>query len=222
MNKTPRVKDAGFTLLEMLIVIVAIAILMSLLLPVLSQARGQSLKMACANNLKQIGVACSSYEIDNDGYPVVAYQPGEYYYQLLDDYLGFPGGWKLANDKTMNVFRCPVASDKNPWSKEQWQYTSFSGNHDIHPFIAPWATTPVMGRVFNMRDPSHSYSLTDGYEGWAGNILEPKKFADFRHGVSINILFMDSRVGSENFSASPFLDIATGGGDPPSTNNLWY
>ena len=48
----------GFTLLEMLVVIAVIAILAGLLLPMIGRARQTALKGSCANNLRQIMLAC--------------------------------------------------------------------------------------------------------------------------------------------------------------------
>lgn len=64
--KTPRsFLLAGFSLLELLIVIASISILVGLLLPVMANLRERSSEAQCVTQLRQVGVAFSVYAADN-------------------------------------------------------------------------------------------------------------------------------------------------------------
>src|SRR5580692_11312853 len=73
----------GFTLVELLVVMTIIAILASLLLPVLSHAKEKGYRAQCVNNFKQLGAAIQMYADDHgDQLPGPIWQG---FYEMYDN-----------------------------------------------------------------------------------------------------------------------------------------
>src|SRR5689334_21366059 len=90
--------DAGFTLLEVMVVIAIIAILAALLFPTLRNAKEKARRTACAGNLRQINLGLRMYSDDSSDKaprtPGTTNSPGiswSGYKTLMKSYLGING-----------------------------------------------------------------------------------------------------------------------------------
>ena len=118
-----------FTLIELLVVIAIIAILASMLLPALQQARARAHITACSNSFHSVGKAGLMYSDDNKGFYPMLYNADRWSlssrFALAGDktgkltpYLGIEqkapvGGWYLYKDALeTSKFACPAVDGR--------------------------------------------------------------------------------------------------------------
>lgn len=151
-SMTAAAPSSGFTLVELLVVIGIIALLISILLPALSKARVQAMKVQCSSNLHQIFIICSTYAVDaKTGWMPYNYQevPGRIY----DDHLDQSGQYNSDN----RYLFAPVKSF--PWSSPQLPPTAGQYGKTAKIFYCPFVSdyypgpdSPLLQRPGNIGD----------------------------------------------------------------------
>src|SRR5690348_5201307 len=82
-------KAAGFTLVELLVVVAIIGLLVALLLPAIQSAREAARRTTCINNLKQIALALLNYHDVHSQFPLGAYSAVAEDHPAEEDGLGW-------------------------------------------------------------------------------------------------------------------------------------
>jgi len=135
----------GFTLVELLVVISIIALLLAILLPAVNKARGVAESVVCKSNLRQFGVAFSSYAAENDGFlpqSGTQSQNGAYGWrrELAEDYLAGSQSGTVGVSESEKEFpgtdflRCPTSEREDTYGVNWSPDTEDATGYEHAPF----------------------------------------------------------------------------------------
>ncbi|MCM8533857.1 MAG: type II secretion system GspH family protein [Lentisphaeraceae bacterium] len=201
-----------FTLIELLVVIAIIGVLMTMLMPALSNARRSAKRAVCVSNQKQVGIALSSYFGDNDDY----YPTSNYY----DEFIGNKDGTdELDSTRILNrylgtgsVAQCP--SDLgDPLSGMKSCYKEAGTSYFVAWAYADWGNKNLNSEyrvigVSNVAESANtsffafpSKKMVLGDYVWHGNRKMSESQTRWHDDKRrrFNMLFQDSHVSFHNF-----------------------
>jgi prepilin-type N-terminal cleavage/methylation domain-containing protein len=161
----------AFTLIELLVVIAIIALLLSILMPVLSYVRKQARSSACQSNLRQLCLAMNLYALDHDDLTMpfsmpFSHEPGEYWFHQLAPYLSereYKDNPSEHIEGMMRVAFCPATKrqDRSESSfygsaYRSWRFMGGEGSYGLNLWLLP--DDPIYAPAFPAKNFYRKYS----------------------------------------------------------------
>jgi prepilin-type N-terminal cleavage/methylation domain-containing protein/prepilin-type processing-associated H-X9-DG protein len=191
------VRRAGFTLVELLVVIGIIALLLAMLLPTITGARRQARVVLCASNIRQLCIALTSYATDNkQRFPVnIGPSPGNYWHYSTS------AGSYVSTDEfpKYGVFTCPTDLEGAARSYSMNAFASSAVDGTVA------SLSPKRGTYWSL-NARHSSRLILVTEGWSGNFEQTVSGRVAPNIIGYRGIFAGQRFGGGN-GLTPPIDV---------------
>ncbi len=191
-------KTLRFTLIELLVVIAIIAILASMLLPALKNAREVAKRIQCANKLKQIGGQAYLYIDDFQGsLPCISAKykvPIATLNVTWDNYLNYEyfndHAWHSPTNNPETIFLC--SKDPAPYN-----YQGLVKSYGFNVSIMAGVAGRPDSKISNLKTPSQTFMIgeSEWFGRWGIGFNDPL-FLRFDHLNSSNMAYVDGHVST--------------------------
>jgi type II secretory pathway pseudopilin PulG len=187
------VRSRGFSIIDLLVSIVVIAVLLGIMLPVLAHATEASRRVACRSNVRQMALAVAMYAEDHQGrIPESEYSAGD-----------TPDTYRPAEMMTLNA-----GKGSGDWEGLGWLYAeeylrtptlfycpSHRGEHDFEQYEAAWFSSniSIVGN-YHMRAMTGPQYLSELPRTMALIADGMRTLQDFNHKVGSNVAYADMSV----------------------------
>jgi len=199
------VKSRGFTVIELLVIVIIVAVLVCIVIPAIFAAKQKAQQIICVNNLRQLFLAFEQYTNDNNGLLPRPNNSGtskdgtkicnaEVWFKAVDNYLTtlqLPSERdEISQEERLLLIKQDPIFKTVPLSKQDTTRT-IKMNQNLLPASECQRSIETIGEttrtVLLFDGRINNTSVADNYEGSYGSVAQ-------RHSKAANILFIDGHV----------------------------